>query len=99
MIDLRTLVPLDRDTVLDSVARTTRLVVVHAATQFAGPGAEIASMVSHELFGRLAAPVERLGAQYSPIPYAAEPGGGPLPRSPAHRRSGPGRRPIRVRPA
>jgi pyruvate dehydrogenase E1 component beta subunit len=71
VIDLRTLVPLDRDAVLDSVARTTRLVVVHAATQFAGPGAEIASMVSHELFGRLSAPVERLGARYSPIPYAA----------------------------
>jgi acetoin:2,6-dichlorophenolindophenol oxidoreductase subunit beta len=71
VIDLRTLVPLDRDTVLDSVARTGRLVVVHAATQFAGPGAEIAAMVSHELFGRLAAPVERLGAQYSPVPYAA----------------------------
>jgi pyruvate dehydrogenase E1 component beta subunit len=62
---------LDRDAILDSVARTTRLVVVHAATRFAGPGAEIASMVSHELFGRLSAPVERLGARYSPIPYAA----------------------------
>jgi pyruvate/2-oxoglutarate/acetoin dehydrogenase E1 component len=71
VIDLRTLVPLDRDTILDSVARTTRLVVVHAATQFAGPGAEIASIVSHELFGRLSAPVERLGARYSPVPYAA----------------------------
>jgi acetoin:2,6-dichlorophenolindophenol oxidoreductase subunit beta len=71
VIDLRTLVPFDREAVLDSVARTTRLVVVHAATQFAGPGAEIASMVSNELFGRLSAPVERLGARYSPIPYAA----------------------------
>jgi pyruvate dehydrogenase E1 component beta subunit len=48
------------------------VVIVHAATQFAGPGAEIASMVSHELFGELASPVERLGAAYSPIPYATE---------------------------
>jgi pyruvate/2-oxoglutarate/acetoin dehydrogenase E1 component len=71
VVDMRTLVPLDRDTILDSVGRTGRLLVVHAATQFAGPGAEIASVVSHELFGRLAAPVERLGACYSPIPYAA----------------------------
>ncbi len=71
VIDLRTLVPLDRDTVLDSVARTTRLVVVHAATEFAGPGAEIAALVSKELFGRLRAPVDRLGAAYSPVPYAA----------------------------
>jgi acetoin:2,6-dichlorophenolindophenol oxidoreductase subunit beta len=71
IVDLRTLVPLDRETVLESVARTTRLVVVHAATQFAGPGAEVAAMVAHELFGRLAAPVERVGAHYSPVPYAA----------------------------
>lgn len=71
VIDLRTLVPLDRDAVLDSVTKTGRLVVVHAATQFAGPGAEIAAMVSNELFGRLTAPVDRIGARYSPIPYAA----------------------------
>jgi pyruvate/2-oxoglutarate/acetoin dehydrogenase E1 component len=72
VLDLRTLVPLDREAVLASVARTTRAVVVHAATQFAGPGAEIAAMISHELFGQLSAPVERLGAVYSPIPYATE---------------------------
>jgi pyruvate dehydrogenase E1 component beta subunit len=72
VIDLRTLVPLDIDAVLQSVARTKRVLIVHAATQFAGPGAEIASVVSHELFGELAAPVERLGSVYSPIPYASE---------------------------
>ena len=72
VVDLRTLVPLDRDAILRSVEKTTRAVVVHAATQFAGPGAEIASLVGHELFGRLSAPVERLGAAYSPVPYAAE---------------------------
>ncbi len=72
VIDLRTLVPLDRQAILDSVARTGRLVVVHAAPQFGGPGAEIASIVGHELFGQLAAPIERLGSAYSPIPYATE---------------------------
>lgn len=72
VIDLRTLVPYDLDAVLSSVARTKRLLVVHAATRFAGPGAEIAATVSHELFGDLACPVERLGAVYSPVPYATE---------------------------
>lgn len=72
VVDLRTLVPLDRRAVLSSVARTRRLLIVHAATQFAGPGAEIAALVSNELFGDLAAPVARLGAVYSPIPYATE---------------------------
>jgi hypothetical protein len=72
VLDLRTLVPLDGDAILASVARTTRAVVVHAATQFAGPGAEIAALINHELFGRLSAPVERLGAVYAPIPYATE---------------------------
>jgi acetoin:2,6-dichlorophenolindophenol oxidoreductase subunit beta len=72
VLDLRTLVPLDRRAVLESVGRTRRLLVVHAATEFAGPGAEIAATVSHELFGELAAPVERLGSVYSPVPYATE---------------------------
>jgi acetoin:2,6-dichlorophenolindophenol oxidoreductase subunit beta len=72
VVDLRTLVPLDMDAVLQSVARTKRVLIVHAATQFAGPGAEIAAVVGHELFGELDAPVERMGSAYSPIPYAAE---------------------------
>ena len=71
VLDLRTLVPLDKEAIMASAAKTGRVVVVHAATQFAGPGAEIASMVSHDLFGRLSAPVERLGAVYSPVPYAS----------------------------
>jgi pyruvate/2-oxoglutarate/acetoin dehydrogenase E1 component len=72
VVDLRSLVPLDRDTVLSSVAKTRRAVVVHAAPQFAGPGAELAALIHHELWGELAAPVERLGAAYAPVPYAAE---------------------------
>jgi pyruvate/2-oxoglutarate/acetoin dehydrogenase E1 component len=72
VLDMRTLVPLDKDAILASAAKTGRVVVVHAATQFAGPGAEIAAMVSHDLFGQLTAPVERLGGEYTPVPYAAE---------------------------
>ena len=72
VVDLRTLVPLDEAAILASVAKTKRLLVVHAATQFAGPGAEIAAMVQKALWGELAGPVERLGAAYAPIPFAAE---------------------------
>jgi pyruvate/2-oxoglutarate/acetoin dehydrogenase E1 component len=68
VVDLRSLVPLDTATVLESAARTGRVVIAHAATTFAGPGAELAATVSHELFGQLAAPVERVGAPFVPIP-------------------------------
>jgi pyruvate/2-oxoglutarate/acetoin dehydrogenase E1 component len=72
VVDLRTLVPIDRRAILESVARTRRLLIVHAATRFAGPGAEIAAFVGEELFGELEAPVRRLGSAYTPVPYAAE---------------------------
>jgi pyruvate/2-oxoglutarate/acetoin dehydrogenase E1 component len=70
VIDLRTLVPLDMDTVLGSVERTRRALVVHEATRFAGPGAEIAAEITEQLFGELEAPVHRLGAAYAPIPFS-----------------------------
>ncbi|TMK58104.1 MAG: alpha-ketoacid dehydrogenase subunit beta [Actinobacteria bacterium] len=70
VLDLRTLVPLDLPAVFESVGRTKRAVVAHYATQFAGPGAELAAAISHELFGELAAPVERVGARFRPIPAA-----------------------------
>ena len=72
VVDLRTLVPLDRAAVLASAAKTKRVVVVHAAPRFAGPGAEVAALVDEELFGELEAPVRRLGSAYTPIPYAGE---------------------------
>jgi acetoin:2,6-dichlorophenolindophenol oxidoreductase subunit beta len=68
VLDLRSLVPLDTDAVLESVGRTGRAVVAHYATTFAGPGAELASIINKELFGQLKAPVERVGAIYRPIP-------------------------------
>lgn len=70
VIDLRTLVPLDMETVLESVGRTRRAVVAHEATRFCGPGAEISARITEELFGELAAPVQRVGGTYAPIPFA-----------------------------
>jgi pyruvate/2-oxoglutarate/acetoin dehydrogenase E1 component len=71
VIDLRTLVPLDIDAVLNSVERTRRAVVVHDAHTFAGPGAELASEITEQLFGDLLAPVLRVGAGSTPIPFAS----------------------------
>ncbi len=71
VVDLRTLVPLDLDTVLDSVRRTTRLVVAHESVGFCGPGAEIAAAVGTELFGVLSAPIQRVAGTYTPVPRAA----------------------------
>ncbi|MFN2537991.1 MAG: alpha-ketoacid dehydrogenase subunit beta [Mycobacteriales bacterium] len=71
VIDLRTLVPLDIETVLESVARTRRAVVLHDAHTFAGPGAELAAQITEQLFGDLLAPVLRVGAGHSPVPFAS----------------------------
>jgi pyruvate dehydrogenase E1 component beta subunit len=70
VVDLRTLVPLDVQTMVESVRRTRRAVVVHDAVQFAGPGAEIAATLQSECFGQLVAPVERVGARFVPTPAA-----------------------------
>jgi pyruvate dehydrogenase E1 component beta subunit len=71
VVDLRSLVPLDVETVLASVARTRRAVVAHHATRFGGFGAEVAATIAEELFGRLDAPVARVGARFAPIGAAA----------------------------
>jgi len=70
VIDLRTLLPLDYHRVLESVKKTRRALVVHAATEFCGIGAEIAQTINEELFGKLIAPATRLGAEFAPIALA-----------------------------
>lgn len=70
VIDLRSVSPWDQETVLASVAKTGRLLVAHEAVVKHGVGAEIAAVVNKELFGRLKAPVERLGAPYAPVPFS-----------------------------
>ena len=72
VIDLRTLLPLDYHRVLDSVKKTRRALVVHAATEFCGLGAEIASTINEELFTTLKAPAARFGAAFAPIAYSRE---------------------------
>ena len=70
LIDLRTVSPWDKEAVLASVAKTGRAVIAHEAVRHFGPGGEIASTIAEELFGQLKAPVRRLGAPYSPVPFA-----------------------------
>jgi pyruvate dehydrogenase E1 component beta subunit len=70
VVDLRSLSPLDVDTVSASVRKTRRAVVVHEAPTFMGMGAEIAARLMHDLFDTLAAPVERVGSATVPYPPA-----------------------------
>ena len=72
VIDLRTVAPLDMATVLESVARTNRLLIAHEAVVPFGIGAEIAATVAREGFWTLDAPVERIGAASTPPPYAPD---------------------------
>jgi len=69
VIDPRTLRPLDEATILDSVRKTSRLLIVHEANVTGGFGAEIAAMVGEKAFDFLDAPVRRLGAPDVPMPY------------------------------
>jgi 2-oxoisovalerate dehydrogenase E1 component beta subunit len=70
VIDLRSISPLDVDTVVESVQRTGRLVVVHEAPTFHGPGAELAARVQERCFYSLEAPVQRVGGFHVPYPAA-----------------------------
>lgn len=72
VVDLRSLVPLDWEHVLESVGRTHRAMVVHEAFRTAGPGAEIAAQVQERAFFELEAPVLRLGAKDFPLCQIAE---------------------------
>ena len=71
VIDLRTLVPLDYDTILDSVTSTGRLVVAHEGHRNVGPGAEIAARVAELAWRELRAPIRRVCGLDIPVPYAA----------------------------
>ncbi len=72
VIDLRTVAPLDMETILESVGRTSRLLIAHEAVLPFGVGAEIAAAVARDGFWNLDAPIERLGAAPTPAPYAPE---------------------------
>ncbi|MEO0279121.1 MAG: alpha-ketoacid dehydrogenase subunit beta [candidate division WOR-3 bacterium] len=70
VIDPRTLIPLDENTILESVKKTGRLIVVHEAPKFGGFGGEIAALVAEKALGYLDAPIIRLGAPFTPVPFS-----------------------------
>jgi pyruvate dehydrogenase E1 component beta subunit len=70
VIDLRSIQPWDRETVLASLARTHRVVIAHEAVRDFGVGAEIAAFCADEGFDELDAPVVRVGAPFMPVPFA-----------------------------
>lgn len=72
VVDLRWLVPWDQVTVLESVRKTGRAVVAHQAVRRGGFGAEIAAVLQEELWGSLRAPVLRVAAANTPVPFATE---------------------------
>jgi 2-oxoisovalerate dehydrogenase E1 component len=72
VIDLRTVAPLDTVTILESVHKTSRLLIAHEAVVPFGIGAEIAATVARDGFWDLDAPIERIGAAATPPPYAPD---------------------------
>ncbi len=70
VIDPRTLQPFDLDTVVDSVRKTNRAVVAHEAVRFGGLGAEVAAHIQEHAFDYLDAPVSRVAAPFSPVPFS-----------------------------
>jgi acetoin:2,6-dichlorophenolindophenol oxidoreductase subunit beta len=70
VIDPRTLVPLDQETIVESLSRTHRLVIAHEAVVHGGVGAEITAQVLAAAFDELDAPIARVGAPFVPIPFS-----------------------------
>jgi len=70
VLDLRTVVPLDREAILASVAKTSRAIVLYESHRFLGVGAEVASLIAEEAFESLDAPVVRLAPPNVPVPFS-----------------------------
>lgn len=70
VIDPRSVQPLDTETIVKSASRTNRIIVVHEAVTFGGIGAEVASQVQEQAFDYLDAPVLRIGAPFTPVPFS-----------------------------
>jgi pyruvate/2-oxoglutarate/acetoin dehydrogenase E1 component len=71
VIDLRSLIPLDKDCIFKSVEKTGRVVIVHEAVEVSGYGAEIAAMIADKRFDFLDAPIKRVASPYTPVPFSA----------------------------
>lgn len=70
VIDLRTISPIDKETIFESVRKTKRLVIVHEAVKQGGVGAEISALVAEEMIDWLDAPIRRIGAPFVPVPFS-----------------------------
>jgi len=70
VIDPRTLTPLDEEGIINSVKKTHRLVIVHEEVKRAGSGAEVAATVAEEAFDYLDAPIKRVAAPFTPVPFS-----------------------------
>jgi 2-oxoisovalerate dehydrogenase E1 component beta subunit len=72
IIDIRSIVPLDVETIATSVKKTGRCVIAHEATRFSGFGAELTATIQEECFWHLEAPIERVAGWDTPYPHAFE---------------------------
>ena len=70
VVDVRSIQPFDTETIISSVGKTHRALVVHEAVRFGGFGAEIAAQIQEYAFDDLDAPVARVGAPFSPVPFS-----------------------------
>jgi acetoin:2,6-dichlorophenolindophenol oxidoreductase subunit beta len=70
IIDLRTISPIDKETIFVSVAKTKRLIIVHESVKTGGVGAEISALVAEEMIDCLDAPIRRIGAPFVPVPFS-----------------------------
>src|SRR2546425_7499226 len=82
VVDLRSVKPLDTDTIMASVARTGRLLCVGEAWPWGGVTAEVIARVASEGFGLLGAPPQGLNAKGTPVPYHPKPSAPPRPATP-----------------
>jgi 2-oxoisovalerate dehydrogenase E1 component len=69
VIDLRSLLPLDRETIFASIKKTSKALIVHEDKVFGGFGGEVAAIISDEAFEWLDAPVKRLGSTFTPVGF------------------------------
>ncbi len=70
ILDLRTLLPMDRPRILETVKKTGRALIVHEATKTGGPGGEIAALIGEHAFEHLDAPIVRVAPPDTPVPYS-----------------------------
>jgi len=69
VIDIRSLIPLDKATIFESVKKTSKVLIVHEDKVFSGFGAELAAMIGSEMFQYLDAPIQRVGSLFTPVGF------------------------------